>query len=413
MKTKESFIARVTSQITSKEAKQLVTSELQNHLKQSERAWSERGYSATEAETKAVESMGSAEVLGIEMNRMHRLKVDWLMMGLLVALLGLSVLYEFLQMTAGSHAFLRQILFVSCAGMILVGMMLFDYRKLKRWGLVLYGAVNALLLYSVFFPSHYVNGKPVVMLGFFQSDSRVLVPLLILACVCLIQDQRYQLWQLVILFAGSLFLLGKSHEVMELLYFSGSIVASLLYSRFSTVKVLILSGISAIVGGSMFYVISSSCLKARLLDMVQFTPSFESLQLQRLLAHTSWFGEATDSVENYELVNRDFVLAAIASHFGWVCVLFVIALFIAIAVRFLRLLPVLHDSFGKQLMLGIAIYYSLPIVLQFGMTFGVLPVASVELPFVGNGVLTTAILLGIALSVYRRKDRHQKFVEKV
>lgn len=74
----------MTNHIKSKEAKKFVATELEFHLKKVKNTWIENGLSEADAEDKAVQQMGSPIKLGQELNRLHRPRVDWLIIILLV-----------------------------------------------------------------------------------------------------------------------------------------------------------------------------------------------------------------------------------------------------------------------------------------------------------------------------------------
>lgn len=86
----EHFLQEVTNHIKSKEAKDLVAAELDFHLKQTKNMWIGKGLSEEIAENKAVEQMGSPSKLGQELNKLHKPKVDWFLLILLVAAMGLG-----------------------------------------------------------------------------------------------------------------------------------------------------------------------------------------------------------------------------------------------------------------------------------------------------------------------------------
>lgn len=86
------FLETVTNEIKSKEAKQYVKVELSQHIQKSKQSWVQRGYSEIEAEEKAVKEMGSPITLGKSLNKLHRPKVDWLLISLLIVTLLLSFL---------------------------------------------------------------------------------------------------------------------------------------------------------------------------------------------------------------------------------------------------------------------------------------------------------------------------------
>ena len=87
---RERFLKEVTNHIKSKEAKDLVATELNFHLKQTKNMWMDKGLSEEVAEDKAVEQMGSPIKLGRELNKLHKPKVDWFLLILLVVAMGLG-----------------------------------------------------------------------------------------------------------------------------------------------------------------------------------------------------------------------------------------------------------------------------------------------------------------------------------
>lgn len=88
----ERFVSEVTNHIKSKEAKSFVATELDFHLKQAKNTWTEKGLSEEVAENKAVEQMGSPIKLGRELNKLHKPKIDWFIISLLVIAMGLGFL---------------------------------------------------------------------------------------------------------------------------------------------------------------------------------------------------------------------------------------------------------------------------------------------------------------------------------
>ncbi|HDR3358760.1 TPA: FtsW/RodA/SpoVE family cell cycle protein, partial [Bacillus anthracis] len=123
----ERFLKEVTNHIKSKEAKDLVAAELDFHLKQTKNMWIGKGLSEEIAEDKAVEQMGSPIKLGQELNKLHKPKVDWFLLILLVAAMGLG----FLPIIALGHTndlLMNKIIFVTLGIATAIGMMLLDYR---------------------------------------------------------------------------------------------------------------------------------------------------------------------------------------------------------------------------------------------------------------------------------------------
>ncbi len=164
----ERFLKEVTNHIKSKEAKDLVAAELDFHLKQTKNRWVDKGLSEEVAENKAVEQMGSPSKLGQELNKLHKPKVDWFLLILLVAAMGLG----FLPIIALGHTndlLMNKIIFVTLGIATAIGMMLLDYRKLERLGWLFYTIGILILLAIKCFPTGYVIGEAIIKIGPHQN----------------------------------------------------------------------------------------------------------------------------------------------------------------------------------------------------------------------------------------------------
>ncbi|WP_425467637.1 FtsW/RodA/SpoVE family cell cycle protein [Psychrobacillus soli] len=66
-----------------------------------------------------------------------------------------------------------------------------------------------------------------------------------------------------------------------------------------------------------------------------------------------------------------------------------------------------HYPYGKFLLIGAVALYSIQLVTNIAMMLGFLPMIFMSLPFIGYCLIPTifnAFLIGVVLSVYRRKD---------
>ena len=86
---KKKYIQTVTEQIRCKRALPLVTKELEVHIEDQKSDYMKAGMNAEEAEEAAVLEMGDPVEVGVEMDRIHRPKMAWKMIGL-IAILNLA-----------------------------------------------------------------------------------------------------------------------------------------------------------------------------------------------------------------------------------------------------------------------------------------------------------------------------------
>ena len=127
------------------------------------------------AENKAVEQMGSPIKLGQELNKLHKLKVDWFLIGLLVAAMGLGFL-PVIAFGYTNDVIMNKVIFVILGVVTAFGMMLIDYRKLERMGGLFYtiGVLILLMLYC--FPNASLTGEPLIKIGPIEIDCLIAVP---------------------------------------------------------------------------------------------------------------------------------------------------------------------------------------------------------------------------------------------
>lgn len=89
------FLNTVCEQIKYKTIRNSISEELENHIKESKENYIQDGLEEREAEEKAIIQMGSAEKIGKSLNKIHRPKLDWKLLIILIILLGFGFLVAF------------------------------------------------------------------------------------------------------------------------------------------------------------------------------------------------------------------------------------------------------------------------------------------------------------------------------
>lgn len=105
--------------------------------------------------------------------------------------------------------------------------------------------------------------------------------------------------------------------------------------------------------------------------------------------------------------HTDFIFSVIGEELGFLGCLFVLFLYFVLVYRGLMIAKDCKDSFGMLLSTGVVAMWAFQILVNVGMTCGIMPVTGIPLPFMSYGVsaLTTNMLgLGILLSVYMRQQ---------
>ncbi len=139
-------------------------------------------------------------------------------------------------------------------------------------------------------------------------------------------------------------------------------------------------------------------------DLYSDSAGYMMLQLSNALSAPGWFGSKTS---NYiPEAHTDYALVQFIQSYGYAAGIAVILVIFAITLRILWIAKTMQYSFGKLLILAAAALYSCQSLYSILMVFGFLPLTSVPLPFMSYGLmpmLLNALLIGLVLSVYRRK----------
>ncbi|MCU5486840.1 FtsW/RodA/SpoVE family cell cycle protein [Bacillus cereus] len=403
----ERFLKEVTNHIKSKEAKDLVAMELDFHLKQAKNMWMDKGLSEEVAEDKAVEQMGSPVKLGEELNKLYKPKVDWFLIGLLVAAMGLG----FLPIITFGHAdlFMNKVIFVILGVVTAMGMMLLDYRRLEKLGWMFYTIGVLILLMIKCFPTDYVIGEAIIKIGPIKIDCLMTMPFFFLAWASFFNNSRLKFMHLLILYVFSLYLFSTTSILLPIFIYITMVFVMLWWSKLgkNTAWLITILPILPFVVRDLF---SWSAVKeyriARILGFINPAHDQWDLRLQEAMSSAGWFG-TYGNIKSIRAAHTDFVFASLTYYYGYVLALVLVVILSLFAVRIMNIAYKINDGYGKLLLVGGVTLFVIHFICNVGMTLGILPRVSISLPFISYGLIPTlfhAFIMGIVLSVYRRKD---------
>ena len=118
--------------------------------------------------------------------------------------------------------------------------------------------------------------------------------------------------------------------------------------------------------------------------------------------------EGTQSQLNFLPENHtDFIFSVVGEELGFLGCAFLLFLYFVLIYRGLMIARECKDPFGMLLATGIISMWAFQVLVNVGMTCGIMPVTGIPLPFMSYGVsaLTTNMMsLGILLSIYMRQQ---------
>src|SRR4029453_16667870 len=101
--------------------------------------------------------------------------------------------------------------------------------------------------------------------------------------------------------------------------------------------------------------------------------------------------------------HTDFVFAVIGERFGFMGAAFVLSLYALLIWRMLRILTLSKNLYGTLIAGGIAAMLMFQIVVNVGMTLGIMPVTGLTLPLMsygGSSVIATFLAIGLLQSIH-------------
>jgi cell division protein FtsW (lipid II flippase) len=433
----QSYLKEVTSHIRSKEAKKFVKSELENHLHTVYHSYKEKGYSHEEAESLSIKQMGEPKQLGLNMNKLHKPKIDWFMLVGFFILIGLSFLpMVYIQETVEWNLLFNKTVYTLLGVAVLAVLMFFDYRKFEKFG-YLFFILGIGLLLLINLSSLRVNGRPYLYVpGFGGIESSYTLPLLLLAWASILSNMKnstwitiaiedsnrnrssfriQRIWQIVLLFLVSVFMLLLSSNLFLVLLYTVLVVVMVLFSTLRNGDKYTFSAGVLIVGVASF--VFSMIQKPYMLQRFKAfitpeeyanTSGYMLLKVKELIGEAGWFGKELP-MDGFHLpgAHTDLIFVTLTYGYGWLLAGILVIILFALSIRMISVVKTFQNPYGKLLTIGAITLYTFSISWSILMTLGVLPLVGVSLPFFSYGLMPTILhsfLIGIVLSVYRRKD---------
>ncbi|MFA6918578.1 MAG: putative lipid II flippase FtsW [Patescibacteria group bacterium] len=324
------------------------------------------------------------------------------------------------------YYFKHQLLVGVIPGLILMFLFSkFDYRKLKNYapGLLLFSIA---LLVLVFIPgigaSWGTSRSWIYIFGFsIQPSEIVKLTFLLYLASWLSSKEESHLKNFQYGFVPFLFVLGIISLLTVLEPDTGTMMIIILMSLsvYFTAggKVLHLTWLGVLGAGALALLIKFSPYRGE-----RFTtflhPELDPLGTgyhinQALLAVGSggWFGKGYGhSIQKFNYlpeVTGDSIFAVVSEELGFIFASIIVAVFIFLAIRGLKLAQRCEDTFGKLLVVGIISWFAFQAFFNIGAMVGILPLTGVTLPFIsygGTSIMASLAAAGILVNISKQNS---------
>lgn len=438
------FLEKVCNEIKYKPIREEISKELENHIEESKEAYIHKGESEEIAINKAIADMGDAEVIGKTLNKIHKPKLDYKLIILLLILLCFTFLVVGIKTT--SHVFsegegpffVKTIVYLIIGFILGLAIYFMDYTKIAKYSNYIYIVSSILIIYTVISSHHLINGIPYLNIGnIYIPINRVVMPLFLISFIGFIQNvgkhkvefrvldlETIQidksLIKIIILSVFSLLLLASIPSL------TSAFILGIAYMIIATVKIIkdshkkvtnLLKLYGVIFALGIICIISLTTAPYRLERIVTtFYPETDpegagwlGINRKLIIESASMFGEAEDMSNALDLFDAgtQFAFISILAHCGWIVAILLIVTIILISIKLIINSIKVKDAYGKMIIIGISCLFIFQSVFNVLMNLNLWFESGFELPFVsygGTGLIMNMACLALVLSIYRRKD---------
>jgi rod shape determining protein RodA len=319
----------------------------------------------------------------------------------------------------------KQVVYAICGIALMGGFAFMDYRKWQRLALPLYIVMVVLLAFILFKGNTAHGAVRWIALGPFQfqpsEPAKLIVAIAIAALLARGAFTRIQdLWLPLLAVAVPALLVLKQPDLGTTLVLL-AILSAQLYLGLGNLLDFLIYAVTGIVGAA--YVIGSKHIlkpfqKARLLVFLdpKLDPQGSGYSLNQskiAVGNGGLFGKGlyhgTQTQLNFVPEHStDFIFTVLGEELGFLGALLLIGLYSVVLVCGVRAMFAARDRFGFLLAGGLVTMIFFHIVVNIGMTVGIMPITGIPLPFVsygGSAILTDYAAVGILLNIAMQRDK--------
>ncbi|OGD14894.1 MAG: rod shape-determining protein RodA [Candidatus Aminicenantes bacterium RBG_16_66_30] len=351
-------------------------------------------------------------------------EIDWVILALVIlqALIGVFFIYSSSHFLAGNYH-VRQLIWLGISLAVLVFVVAIDYKFFVSLSVYFYGLIVAVLAATLVFARLVAGTKSWITLGLVRlqpSELAKIVMILVFARFFAEYKGAYltastTFWALVV--AGvPLFLIVLQPDLGTAMTFAAIVGGAFILAglRRKTIALFIVAALLAGVGG--WSLVLKDYQKRRVTTLLnpQGDPRGSGYQvIQSKIAIGSGgfagagFMKGTQSQLRFlPARHTDFIFSVIGEEAGFLGVLIVAALYLALLARMFLSVAKARDRAGVYIIFTASLLIAFQFLVNILMIIGLFPVVGITLPFLsygGSSLLTSFVACGLVLNVKMRR----------
>jgi rod shape determining protein RodA len=356
---------------------------------------------------------------------------DWTFFAAVLSLIGVGLMAVYsatYSMDGGRHGlFVRQMWWIGIGFLAMLFMLGMDYHRLARWGYVFYGVALVLLVAVVAVGRTGMGAQRWIALGPFSFQPSEVAKLgLIIAMAKYFSEDKitdgHTLGELIkplVMVLVPVALVVKQPDLgtalMLLFIFCAVVIAAGVRIK-SLIYVAVTALVTVPLAWGFVWGHMKDYQKKRILvflspDSDPSGAGYHVIQSKIAIGSGSLVGKGFLNGTQSQLSflperHTDFIFSVISEEWGFVGSLLVLILFLFIILWGIETAHKSKDRFGALIAVGVVAMLTFHVIINTGMTLGIMPVVGVPLPLIsygGTSALTTLIALGLLMNVNMRR----------
>lgn len=423
------YIDSVCTQVRFRDVHRDVGLELEAHIEEIAEEHLAQGLSEEQAIEQAIAQMGDADIIGKQLNKVHKPKPEWsvLLFSFLFTGIGLLAMYIIqrygLMLTSYSipmPIFEKSLAFAVTSLALIVCLYFFDYRKLEKYSMYIYLGTLLILAFTVFQGVQVGGSSSWIRIGSFNINFVAISPLLLIIALAGIFDKwdwqnRIKRLQGFALLAVPLFLLLSAPSISSAIIFATSCIVIMIVSGAKFKEVILIC--SPLIAMLVIPIITAPYRLSRLLIFLNpetdpMGSGYINTLLREIISDAGLFGQGL----SYNIytgspvflnIHTDFMFAFITYTFGWIASILLTTFIVMFLIQIARIAKVVKINYAKSLISGFVSILAMQFLWNLAMNLGLAPISAISLPFMsygGSQLVINAVMIGIISSIYRRKS---------
>lgn len=319
----------------------------------------------------------------------------------------------------------KQAMFFVINACVVIAMQRFDYHKLKGLSTGIYVLTILMLLAVMFLGTSALGAQRWIQIGPITLQPSEFSKFLMIIAMASMLEKRInklntfrQLLPPVLYVGVPTILVFLQPDLGTSLVFMAIFVGMIFVAGIRTRLIKIIASVAVVLAPLGWFVLKGY-QKQRILvflnpDIDPFGSGYHIIQSKIAIGSGMILGKGlfngTQSQLNFLPENHtDFIFSVIGEEMGFIGCIIVLALLFVLMYRSIRIARSCNDNFGMLLATGVGSMLVFEVLVNVGMTTGIMPVTGIPLPFISYGVsaLTTNMLsVGLLLNIAKQRKKY-------